>query len=245
MAIAMNRTRLLLGGALLGIGVLSLLNNLELFQMREEFVLSLIFVGCGGVLMQHGSPTFLSISKGKSGPRKWTFYLGSALVMVGANIFIVAARFLPDEMIGTLWLWLGAAVLCRIYQHSAKNWWVLLFAGPMFTIGGVILLEGFRLLRGDTTGVLIMLGFAGTFAYVHSLRTPERKLDWAKYPALGFFLIAVFILLANELEGAIPFVISGLFILGGLYLIYRTVRADFGSSAPSDNNPPAEVPQVS
>jgi hypothetical protein len=245
MVIAMNRTRLLLGGALLGIGVLSLLNNLELFQMREEYVLSLIFAGCGAVLMQHGSPTFLSISRGKSGPRKWTFYLGSALVIVGAIIFIAEARFLPDEMIGTLWLWLGAGVLYRVYQRNAKNWWTLLFAGPMFVIGAVVLLEGFRLVRGDTIGVLIMLGFAGTFAYVYSLRAPERKLDWAKYPALGFFLIAVFILLANQLEGAIPFVISGLFILGGLYLIYRTVRTDFGSSAPNGNNPTAEVPQAS
>jgi hypothetical protein len=235
MAIAMNRTRLLLGGALLGIGILSLLNNLDFFQLREEYVLSLIFAGCGAVLMQHGWTI----------PRKWTFYLGGALVMVGANIFIAEARFLPDEMIGTLWLWLGAGVLYWIYQRDAKHWWVLLFAGPMFTIGGVVLLEGFRLLRGDTISVLIMLGFAGTFAYVYSLRTLERKLDWAKYPALGFFLIAVFILLANELEGAIPFVISGLFILGGLYLIYRTVRADFGSSAPHDNNPTAEVPQAS
>lgn len=245
MAITMNRTRLLLGGALLLIGLLSLLNNLDFFHLREEYVLSLIFAGCGAVLMQHGSPTFFSLSKGKSEPRKWTFYLGGALVMVGANIFIAEARFLPDEMIGTLWLWLGAGVLYRIYQHSAKNWWVLLFAGPMFTIGGVVLLEGFHLLRGETISVLIMLGFAGTFAYVYSLRAPERILDWAKYPALGFFLIAVFILLANQLEGAIPFVISGLFILGGLYLIYRTVRADFGSSAPNGNNPTAEVPQAS
>jgi hypothetical protein len=218
MAIAMNRTRLLLGGALLGIGVLSLLNNLDFFQLREEYVLSLIFAGSGAVLMQHGWVI----------PRKWTFYLGSALVIVGAIIFIAEARFLPDEMIGTLWLWLGAGVLYRVYQRNAKNWWVLLFAGPMFVIGAVVLLEGFRLVRGDTIGVLIMLGFAGTFAYVYSLRAPERKLDWAKYPALGCFLIAVFILLANQLEGAIPFVISGLFILGGLYLIYRTVRTDFG-----------------
>jgi hypothetical protein len=235
MAIAMNRTRLLLGGALLGIGVLSLLNNLDFFQLREEYVLSLIFAGSGAVLVQHGWAI----------PRKWTFYLGSALIIVGVIIFIAEARFLPDEMIGTLWLWLGAGILYRIYQRDIKHWWVLLFAGPMFTIGGVVLLEGFRLVRGETIGVLIMLGFAGTFAYVFSLRSPERKLDWAKYPALGFFLIAVFILLANEMEGAIPFVISGLFIAGGLYLIYRTVRADFGSPAPSDNNPPAEVPQAS
>lgn len=245
MAIAMNRTRLILGGALLLVGLLSLLNNLELLQMREAYVLSLIFAGCGAVLVQHGSPTFLSISKEKSEPRKWTFYLGSALILVGAIIFIAEVRFLPDEIIGTMFLWLGAGILYRIYQRDLKHWWVLLFAGPMFTIGAVVLLEGFRLLRGDTIGVLIMLGFAGTFAYVYSLRAPERKLDWAKYPALGFFLIAVFILLANQLDGAIPFVISGLFILGGLYLIYRTVRADFGSSAPTDNNPTAEVPQAS
>jgi hypothetical protein len=235
MAIAMNRTRLLLGGALLGIGVLSLLNNLDFFQLREEYVLSLIFAGCGAVLMQHGWVI----------PRKWTFYFGSALVVVGAIIFIAENRFLPDEMIGTLWLWLGAGILYRIYQRDIKHWWVLLFAGPMFVIGSVVLLEGFRLVRGDTIGVLIMLGFAGTFAYIFSLRSPERKLEWAKYPAIGFFLIAVFILLANEMQGAIPFVISGLFIAGGLYLIYRTVRADFGSSAPSENNPSAEVPQAS
>ncbi|MGH7597096.1 MAG: hypothetical protein ACREOI_12135 [bacterium] len=235
MAIAMNRPRLLLGGALLLVGLLSLLNNLELFQMREEYVLSLIFAGCGAVLMQHGWMV----------PRKWTFYLGSAFVLVGVIIFIAENRFLPDEIIGTLWLWLGAGILYRIYQRNVKHWWVLLFVGPMFTIGSVVLLEGFHLVRGDTIGVLIMLGFAGTFAYVYSLRSPERKLDWAKYPAIGFFLIAVFILLANEMQGAIPFVISGLFILGGLYLIYRTVRADFGSSTPSGNNPPAEVPQTS
>ncbi len=235
MAVTMNRTRLILGGALLLVGMLSLLNNLEIFQLREEYVLSLIFAGCGAVLVQHGSAI----------PRKWTFYLGSVLILVGAIIFIAETRFLPDEIIGTMFLWIGAGFLYRLYQRDIKNWWVLLFAGPLFTIGLVVLLEGFRLVHGDTIGVLIMLGFAGTFAYVHSLRAPERKLDWAKYPALGFFLIAVFILLANELEGAIPFVISGLFILGGLYLIYRTVRADFGSSAPYDNNPPAEVPQAS
>ncbi len=248
MAIAMNRNRLMLGGALLGIGVLSLLNNLRLLQLPAEYVLSLIFAGSGVVLMQHGSPTFLKAFKGEAGPRKWTFYLGSALVMVGVILFIDETRFLPSEMIGTLFLWLGAWILYRIFQRSHKHWWVLLFAGPLLTIGLVVLLEGFRWLRGEVAWVLMMLGFAGTFAFLYALRFSELKpvngssgLDWAKYPAVVFFLIAVFILLANEVEGVVPLVISGLFILGGLYLIYRTVRADFSASGPDQNNPMQEL----
>jgi hypothetical protein len=231
-----NKTRLMIAGALIVIGLLSLLNNFDLFQLREEYVLSLIFAGTGLVLVQHGRTT----------PRKWTFYLGSALFIVGVIIFIAENRLLPDEMIGTLWLWLIAGILYRVYQRDHnKYWWVLLFAGPMFTIGLVVLLEGFRLLRGDVIGVLIMLGFAATFGYIYTLRSPERKLDWAKFPAAVFFLIGVFIMLANELRGAIPFVISGLFILTGSYMIYRTVRADFGSTKQDPPNMPAELPQVS
>jgi hypothetical protein len=240
-----NKTRLMLGGALFVIGLLPLLNNLEMFHLREEYVLSLIFAGTGVVLMQHGWSAKRQATQGQTAPRQWTFYLGSALLIVGIIIFIAENRWLPDEMIATMWLWLIAGILYRVFQRDmAKNWWVLLFAGPMFTVGAVVLLEGFRLLRDETIAVLIVLGIAGTFAYIYSLRSLERKTDWAKFPAVVFFLIAVFILLANEFRGAIPFVISGLFILTGLYMIYRTVRADFGSK-PEPPNSSAELPQVS
>ncbi|MDZ7288810.1 MAG: hypothetical protein ONB44_04570 [candidate division KSB1 bacterium] len=235
-----NKTRILLGGALLVIGLLSLLSNLRLFHLSETYVVSLIFVGTGIVLMQHGWPIY-----GQATSRKWTFYFGSALVLVGAMIFIDEARFLPDELIGTIWLWLGAGFLYRIYHRNPKHWWVLLFAGPLFTLGFVVLLSGIGWLRDDTAWVLINLGFAATLAFLYSIRSPERKSDWAKYPAVVFFLIAVFILLAKRLEGTLPFVISGLFILAGLYLIYRTVRADFGSSGQDHPNNSTELPQVS
>jgi hypothetical protein len=230
------KTRLIVGGALLAIGLLSLLNNLDVFRMSEEYVLSLIFAGVGAAFLQHGWAT----------PRKWTFYFGSALVLVGTIIFIEATRWLPDEMIGTMFLWLGAGLLYRVFQRDRdKNWWVLLFAGPMLTTGLVVLLESYRMLRGDLAGVIMMFGFAATFGYIYLLRSPQRKLDWAKFPAAIFFLIGVFILLAEEFFGAIPFVISGLFILSGLYLIYRTVRTDFSSSKINPPDAPSELPQVS
>jgi O-antigen/teichoic acid export membrane protein len=89
-----------------------------------------------------------------------------------------------------------------------------------------------------------MFGFAATFGFLYTLRSPERKLDWAKFPAAVFFLIGVFILLATEFDGAIPFVISGLFILAGLYLIYRTLRTDFGVSKQEPPNLPTELSQA-
>jgi hypothetical protein len=230
------KTRLMLGGVLLAIGLLSLLNNLDVFRMDEQYVLSLIFAGVGAAFVQHGWAT----------PRKWTFYFGSALVLVGTIIFIEASRWLPSELIGTMFLWLGAGLLYRVFQRDRdKNWWVLLFAGPLAVAGLVVLLEGFHLLRGDVAGVLMMFGFAATFGYIYLLRSPQRKLDWAKFPAAGFFLIGVFILLAEEFYGTIPIVISGLFIFSGLYLIYRTVRADFGSSKINPPDAPTELPQVS
>lgn len=234
-----NKNRLLIGGALLAIGLLSLLKNLDVFYLSEEYILSLIFAGVGAMLMQYGRAT-------AKAPRQWTFYLGSALVIVGAIIFIAENRFLPDQTVATMMLWLFAGLLFKVYQHDPKkNWWVLLFAGPMFTIGLVVLLEGFRLLRGDIIGVLIMFGFAATFGYLYTLRSPERKLDWAKFPAAVFFLIGVFIFLAREFHGMIPFFLSGIFILTGLYMIYRTIRSDFSGSKPEPPTTlPAELPQV-
>jgi len=240
-----NRTRLLIGGALLAIGLISLLKNLDFFNLNEEYVLSLIFAGVGAMLMQHGWTSKRQAAQGQAAPRQWTFYLGGALMLVGAIIFIAENRFLPDQTVATMMLWLFAGLLFKVYQHDRKkNWWVLLFAGPMFTIGLVVLLEGFRLLRGDIIGVLIMFGFAATFGYLYTLRSPERKLDWAKFPATVFFLIGVFIFLAREFHGTIPFFISGVFILTGLYMIYRTVRADFGSSKSEPPSLPTELPQA-
>lgn len=233
-----NRTRLLIGGGLLLIGLLSLLKNLEIFYLSEEYVVSLIFAGVGVMMLQHGRATTTT-------PRRWTFYLGAALVTVSTIIFIAENRFLPNQTAGTLVLWLLAGLLFRIYQHDRnKNWWVLLFAGPMFTVGLVVLLDGFRLVRGEIIGVLLMFGFAATFGYLYALRSPERKLEWAKFPATIFFLIGVFIFLAREFHGMIPFFISGLFILTGLYMIYRTVRSDFGSSKPEPPSLPTELPQA-
>ena len=233
-----NRTRLLIGGGLLLIGLISLLKNLDIFYLSEEYVLSLIFAGVGVMLLQHGRAT-------AAAPRRWTFYLGAALVAVSTIIFIAENRFLPDQTVATFVLWLFAGLLFRVYQHdSNKNWWVLLFAGPMFTVGLVVLLEGFRFLRGDIIGVLLMFGFAATFAYLYFLRSPERKLDWAKFPATVFFLIGVFIFLAREFHGMVPFFLSGVFILTGLYMIYRTVRTDFGASKPEPPSLPTELPQA-
>jgi hypothetical protein len=223
---AINKTRMVLGGVLLLIGLLSLLNNLHLFRLSEEYVLSTIFLGSGLVLAYHG----------QAAQRKWVRYLGFALVIIGAMIFIDEAAFLPDEMIGTLWLWLLAGILYRLYQLNSKRWWVLLFAGPAFVIGLVIFLEGFQVVRSELIAVLINMGFAATFAYLYSIRSLERKLEWAKYPAVGFFLIAIYLFLADEYEGAIPFALSGMFILSGLYLIYRTLRTDLHSSDAQQHN---------
>lgn len=232
---SIDKTRVMIGGVLIAVGLLSLLHNLRWFRLSEEYVLSLIFSGAGLALVQHG----------RAIRRQWASFLGCALVIVGAIIFIAEAPFLPDELIGTMWLWLVAGVLYWVYQRNHQHWWVLLFGGPAFAAGLVVLLEGFDLLRGYIAGVLMNLGIAGTFAFIYSIRSPERKLDWAKYPAAVFFLIAVFILVAKEHAGALPVVLSGLFILSGLYIIYRTLRTDFGGSKPSEPNPATEAPQTS
>jgi uncharacterized membrane protein HdeD (DUF308 family) len=223
---AINRTRVMLGGVLIIIGLLSLLHNFRLLRLSEEYVVSLIFSGSGVALFHHG----------RSSARKWACYWGGALLVVGVIIFIAATPFLPDELIGTLWLWLLAGVLYGVYQRNHDRWWVLLFALPAFTIGGVVLLEGFRLLRGDIAAILINLGLAGTFAFLYAIRSPERKLGWAKYPAAVFTLVAAIIFLAENYGDALPLAISGMLILGGLYLIFRTLRTDLSSANPDQQN---------
>ena len=221
-----NRTRAALGGALMLIGMLALLQNLGLFRLSEEYMISLIFSSSGLALFYYGRTTI----------KQWALYLGGALFIVGVIIFISATSFLPDEMIGTLWLWLLAGLMYRVYHRNNDRWWSLLVAIPAFTVGAVVLLEGYHLLRGEMVAILIILGIAGAFTVLYAIRSPERKLNWAKYPAAVFYAVALIIFSVEYYEDAFPYALSGLLILTGLYLIYRTLRSDFGVSKPNLEN---------
>ena len=81
-----------------------------------------------------------------------------------------------------------------VYFVSKKSWWALIPAGSLTSIALVVTLqyliqEKQNTLVGIFTGVLL-LGLAITFGILW-LRRKTQPTDWAKYPAVGLFGLAI------------------------------------------------------
>jgi hypothetical protein len=87
-------------------------------------------------------------------------------------------------------------------------------------------LEGFNLVYGETIGALINFGIAATFGYLYSIRTEQNRLEWAKYPAIGFLGISILVYFADRHYGIGPIIFAIFLIAAGVALIVQTIRSD-------------------
>lgn len=82
-----------------------------------------------------------------------------------------------------------------LYFWSNKNWWALLPAGGLASLGVALLAqivipnEQQNALVGAQNAV-VLLGFAATLGALW-LRRATQPTDWAKYPAAGFLILAI------------------------------------------------------
>jgi hypothetical protein len=213
---SLRDSRISLGALLVFIGMLALAQNLDWLRIDSEHVAGIIFLLSGATLF------YQSRSDGK----QFKFYIGIAAMFVGFAILVDATRMLPDEIIGTAVLWIIAALFLRVHLSKRESYWPIIPAGILFSIGLMVALEGFNLIYGATIGALINFGIAGTFGYLYSVRNEQNRLEWAKYPALGFLGISILVYFSDRHYGVGPIIFSTFLIVAGVALIVQTVRAD-------------------
>lgn len=203
-------SRVFWGVVLIVAGAIFLLQNLFGFELGGIFWASMFALA--GVFF---AAVFLN-------NRTHWWALIPAFTLWGISATIFAKRYLPllAEIFGGVLVLLGISLgFLVIYLFDRRNWWAIIPGGVMLALVAAILLEN-RL--GEMEFITVFfLGMGLTFALVALISTPQGRMKWAWIPAGVLVLVALlFSVGAGPLFGYIwPIAL----ILGGLYLIYRTL----------------------
>jgi len=201
----MNRInfRILIGGALILLGVLMLLERLGIFRGATDIFWSVIFLA-GGVYFLY---RFALDMHGEW----WAVIPGLALIGVGAAVV------LPGQWSGISFLgFLGISFLA-IYLSNRQRWWALIPGGVLITLGIVAALTDIYGAR--ETGGIFFLGLGLTFLLVAVL----TSMQWAYIPGVILLLMGA-VLGYTSMAGELNYVWPAALILMGLLLIFQFVR---------------------
>ena len=205
-------TRLFWGLLLILAGVLLLLDTFDIFKGGDLFWT--IVSAFAGVL-------FIS-SYVTNHDNWWALIPGTILLTVSATIGLTS--FLPGfsqtNLVGILILGGIALSFLLIYLVNQRNWWAIIPAGVMATLGVVSVFDIGAM--GAASGGIFFLGLGITFGLVAILPNPVGQMRWAWIPAGILALIGILILIAAE--NLINYIWPAAFIIAGIYLIYRAFR---------------------
>jgi len=203
-------SRIFWGIAVIIGGVMALLDNLNVIDFGEVF---------WGILAFLGAIFFLSIYP-QNRSHWWALVPGISLIGIGLTILV---NWLVPEF-GEVW---GGAILLGgiglsfffLYLVDHQNWWAVIPAGIMISIG---IAAGIEQTYGDRFGLgIFFLGMGLTFALLPLLPTPPGKMGWAWATALILAALgAIFMFTTGEkLSYLGPIVLIGI----GIALVIKSL----------------------
>ena len=201
----MNRInfRILIGGALILLGVLMLLERFGIFRAATDIFWSVVFLA-GGVYFLY---RFALDMHGEW----WAVIPGLALIGVGASIV------LPGQWSGFSFLGFLGISFFAIYLADRQRWWAIIPGGVLITLGCVAALTDVYGAR--ETGGIFFLGLGLTFLLVAVL----ASMQWAYIPGVILLLMGA-ALGYTSMTGALNYVWPAALILMGLLLIFQFAR---------------------
>lgn len=204
-----QKIRALVGGALILVGILFLLDSLGLFALGVVAV---------GVAFAAAGAAFLYVFLSRR-DQWWPVIPGFALVGIG--VLIILGEVAPGLE------WLGGALLLGmlslafwvVYLTQRAMWWAIIPGGALATLAVVALLD--ETAGGHLGGAVFFVGLAATFAVLALLPTPEGRMRWALVPA--GILAAIGVLIGVESLGVASYVWPLALIAGGAFLLWRAL----------------------
>lgn len=203
------------GGLLIIIGVVVILENLEIVRFGGLiWALILAIIGIGFL------PVFIS-----NKDNWWALIPAFTLLSVALAITL---SNLWSEDLGSLsgfivLFGIGLSFLV-IYLTNRTNWWAFIPFGVLFSIAVSVLLEPYLT---DLVFVgVFFLGVGITFGVLSIIPTPQGKMNWAVVPAGVLFVLGlVFFFVSGDFFRIIA---AALLIILGVYVIFRTLKKSPG-----------------
>jgi len=201
----------IVGGILLIIvGVVMLLDALELFEFEISMLIGPL-LGIGGLIFLL---VFILHKK-----EWWAIIPGFILIAIGISVFMdQRTQDFSGRWGGMVFLGILGLAFLLIFITHPENWWALIPAGVLISLGGISAIEGNDLLQGG----LLFLGWAITFGLVYILPKPAGRLKWALYPAVILLLIGVVIFFGAQ--NLMNYVWPAALLIAGGYIIFRAMR---------------------
>lgn len=202
----------MIGGGVILLGVLLLLQNLGVFGALAAAVWAALFAVAGAVCVG----AFL-----RNAQRWWALIPGFTLLSLGAVVAIeTLLPWLDGRLSGTVLLGGIGLAFWAIYLARRSFWWAIIPAGVLSTLA---IVAGVDEGRGDSAGGwLFFLGLALTFGLVGVLPGAGRPQRWALFPAGACLLLALVVISGNSTIAT--FIWPAALILGGGYLMVRSFR---------------------
>lgn len=210
--------RLVIGGMLILMGALLLLQQLGIISGSVNIIWSALLIAFGVI--------FLSVFA-VNRQQWWALIPGMTLVGIGIIPFLPANyTYLGGSIV------LGAVGLSffGIYLSNREHWWAIIPGGVLITLAFCAYLafhidEKISGIKIDeiVLGSAFFLGLALTFFLVAVLPNPHGRMKWAFIPSAALFLTAL-TAASFRLQQIMVYVWPVVLVLGGIYLIYLYFR---------------------
>jgi hypothetical protein len=197
--------RIILGAALILLGILMLLERLGLFHGASDLFWGVVFLA--------GGAYFLYRFANNMGGEWWAAIPGFALVGLAADSLLPRVFGNWGGLFFLGFLGLG---FVAVYFSDRQRWWALIPGGVLLTLGFVSVLS--NVYGGRETGGFFFLGLGLTFLLVAVL----ASMQWAYIP--GVVLLVMGALLGTPFVGTLNFIWPIVLIFGGLVLIFQFMR---------------------
>lgn len=211
----------LVGIFLVIIGGLFLLSSIDILPVNEDVTVSIIFASAGIVLIL-GYYIFKI--------KLWSLIVGASGLFIGAAMFIDETRYISDDVIPIIFFVFTGLLFLNSLRSGKKNWWAIIPGGYSFIFAVHVFLDMIWFRPGDLHGedlhgVVFFTGSGLIFGIIFLLKDKKYNLDWAKFPSIISFLIAVIVLLASDISSLFSryFFPVLLIFIGGL-LLYKSFK---------------------
>jgi len=203
---------LAIGFLLVAVGTMLLLQNLNLIAGGLDLIWALIFI-LGGV-------AFLV---GFAGNRSQWGLLIPGFVLLAIGGLIGLDRVAPGlgEWGGAFFLAVVGLAFWAIYFVRRESWWPVIPGGALLTIALMVAVSE---TASDLLPLAVLfLGLGLTFGLLYFLPRAEGRMTWAGIPAIVLLVLGG-VTFAAEVS-IVGYLGPAALIVGGLYLVYRTMRS--------------------
>ncbi len=197
--------RVLIGGALVVLGALMLLERIGFFPGLLEVFWGVVFLA--------GAAFFLYRFVQDPPAQWWAAIPGFALAGLAAEALLPRSL---AEWHGFLFLGALGIGFFAVYISSRQRWWAIIPGGVLVTLAVVALL-GQRMGAADT-GPIVLAGIGITFLLVAIL----ARMRWAYIP--GIVLLVLAALVGTAYANVLNYVWPAILIIAGLVMIWQFVR---------------------